>query len=169
MLAFRLNDDGSTTQQNGLRQDRAATFEGVRASAFRARSRHTVKIGTECLSRELSIGPDGRLRAGELSLQYVVSIARRSSGSGSSLAPRTIMPITRTVRSVIWRPKSSLVGRRNERYKAPFSGIPRCKNGEMTTRMRDLIEAAVLRLNQRQAETSPPTWLPGRGAAPSPL
>ena len=47
VLAYRINDDGSTTQQNGLRQDRAGTFAGVRASAFRAGSRHAVKLGGE--------------------------------------------------------------------------------------------------------------------------
>jgi hypothetical protein len=51
LLAYMLNPDGSTTPQNGLQQDRGATYVGLRASAYRASDRHAIKIGAD-LSQE---------------------------------------------------------------------------------------------------------------------
>jgi outer membrane receptor protein involved in Fe transport len=54
VLANVVNDDGSLTPQNGLRQDRVATYTGVRASAFRASDRHALKIGVDLQQENLS-------------------------------------------------------------------------------------------------------------------
>lgn len=51
LLATVLDDDGTVTPQNGLRQDRAATYTGLRASLFRAGDRHAFKAGID-LSQE---------------------------------------------------------------------------------------------------------------------
>jgi outer membrane receptor protein involved in Fe transport len=50
-LAVVVNPDGTTTPQNGVRQDRAATYTGLRASVFRASDRHAFKAGVD-LSQE---------------------------------------------------------------------------------------------------------------------
>jgi outer membrane receptor protein involved in Fe transport len=47
VLANVVNPDGSLTSQNGVREDRAATYTGLRASAFRASDRHAVKAGID--------------------------------------------------------------------------------------------------------------------------
>jgi outer membrane receptor protein involved in Fe transport len=47
VLANVVNPDGSLTPQNGLREDRRATYTGLRASAFRASDRHALKIGAD--------------------------------------------------------------------------------------------------------------------------
>lgn len=49
--AYAVNGDGTTTAQNGVRQDRAATYVGLRASAFRSSEHHAVKAGVD-VSRE---------------------------------------------------------------------------------------------------------------------
>lgn len=49
--AFVVNPDGSTTLQNGVRQDRAATYTGLRLSTFRASDHHAFKAGVD-LSQE---------------------------------------------------------------------------------------------------------------------
>jgi outer membrane receptor protein involved in Fe transport len=48
---FVVNPDGSTTPQNGLVQDRVATYTGLRLSASRTSDRHTVTEGID-LSQE---------------------------------------------------------------------------------------------------------------------
>jgi outer membrane receptor protein involved in Fe transport len=45
--AFVVNADGSTTPQNGLRQDRVATYTGLRASTFHASDHHAIKAGID--------------------------------------------------------------------------------------------------------------------------
>jgi outer membrane receptor protein involved in Fe transport len=47
VLANVVNADGSLTPQNGVREDRAATYTGLRASAFRASDRHALKAGID--------------------------------------------------------------------------------------------------------------------------
>ena len=47
VLATVTGDDGSLAPQNGLRQDRAATYTGLRAAAFRASDRHALKAGVD--------------------------------------------------------------------------------------------------------------------------
>jgi outer membrane receptor protein involved in Fe transport len=42
-----VNADGSFSPQNGLREDRAATYAGLRASVFRASDRHAFKAGID--------------------------------------------------------------------------------------------------------------------------
>ena len=42
-----VNPDGSLSPQNGLRQDRAASYAGIRASVFRAGDRHAFKAGVD--------------------------------------------------------------------------------------------------------------------------
>ncbi|MEO7039063.1 MAG: TonB-dependent receptor [Candidatus Elarobacter sp.] len=42
-----VNADGSRSPQNGLRQDRAASYAGLRASVFRAGDRHAFKAGVD--------------------------------------------------------------------------------------------------------------------------
>jgi outer membrane receptor protein involved in Fe transport len=54
VLANVVADDGSLTPQNGVRQDRVATYAGLRASAFRASDRHALKIGVDTLMENLS-------------------------------------------------------------------------------------------------------------------
>lgn len=49
--AFAVNGDGTTTAQNGVRQDRTASYVGLRASAFRSSEHHAVKAGID-ISRE---------------------------------------------------------------------------------------------------------------------
>jgi outer membrane receptor protein involved in Fe transport len=51
LLAYSMNPDGSTTAQNGVIEDRGATWAGLRASAYRASGRHAIKIGAD-LSQE---------------------------------------------------------------------------------------------------------------------
>ncbi len=51
VLANVVGDDGTLAPQNGLRQDRAATYAGLRASVFRAGDRHAFKAGLD-LSQE---------------------------------------------------------------------------------------------------------------------
>ena len=46
-----VNPDGTTTPQNGLRQDRVASYAGLRASVFRAGAVHALKAGLD-VSRE---------------------------------------------------------------------------------------------------------------------
>jgi hypothetical protein len=53
VLANAVADDGSLTPQNGVRQDRVATYAGLRASAFRASDRHALKIGVDLLQENL--------------------------------------------------------------------------------------------------------------------
>jgi outer membrane receptor protein involved in Fe transport len=53
VLANVVADDGSLTPQNGVRQDRVATYAGLRASAFRASDRHALKIGVDTLIENL--------------------------------------------------------------------------------------------------------------------
>lgn len=53
VLANVVNDDGSLTPQNGLRQDRVATYAGLRASAFRASDRHALKFGVDLQQENL--------------------------------------------------------------------------------------------------------------------
>jgi outer membrane receptor protein involved in Fe transport len=53
VLANVVNDDGSLTPQNGLRQDRVATYAGLRASAFRASDHHALKIGLDVQQENL--------------------------------------------------------------------------------------------------------------------
>jgi outer membrane receptor protein involved in Fe transport len=45
--AVIINPDGSTTPQNGVRQDRAATYAGVRLSTFHATDHHAIKVGLD--------------------------------------------------------------------------------------------------------------------------
>src|ERR1700681_1842463 len=45
VLANVVNNDGSLTPQNGVREDRVATYAGLRASALRAGDRHALKVG----------------------------------------------------------------------------------------------------------------------------
>ncbi|HYZ16659.1 MAG TPA: TonB-dependent receptor, partial [Candidatus Acidoferrum sp.] len=47
LQAFVVNSDGSTTQQNGLLQDRGATYTGLRASVFRQSEHHALKAGVD--------------------------------------------------------------------------------------------------------------------------
>jgi outer membrane receptor protein involved in Fe transport len=47
--SFVVNADGSTTPQNGLRQDRVATYAGLRASTFHASDHHAIKAGIDLL------------------------------------------------------------------------------------------------------------------------
>lgn len=51
--AFVVNDDGTTTPQNGLRQDRVASYAGLRVSAFRSSDRHAVKVGVDLQQENL--------------------------------------------------------------------------------------------------------------------
>ncbi len=51
--AFVVNDDGSTTPQNGLRQDRVAAYAGLRLSAFRTSDRHSLKFGIDLQQENL--------------------------------------------------------------------------------------------------------------------
>jgi TonB-dependent receptor-like protein/carboxypeptidase family protein len=53
VLANVVAADGSLTPQNGLRQDRVATYAGLRASAYRASDRHALKIGVDTLIENL--------------------------------------------------------------------------------------------------------------------
>ncbi|MDB5070834.1 MAG: hypothetical protein JWM87_1945 [Candidatus Eremiobacteraeota bacterium] len=53
VLANIVGDDGSLTPQNGLRQDRVATYTGLRASAFRASDRHAIKAGVDLQQESL--------------------------------------------------------------------------------------------------------------------
>ena len=53
VLANAVADDGSLTPQNGVRQDRVASYAGLRASAFRASDRHALKIGVDTLIENL--------------------------------------------------------------------------------------------------------------------
>jgi outer membrane receptor protein involved in Fe transport len=53
VLANAVADDGTLTPQNGVRQDRVATYAGLRASAFRASDRHALKIGVDTLIENL--------------------------------------------------------------------------------------------------------------------
>ncbi|BDE05156.1 hypothetical protein WPS_04320 [Vulcanimicrobium alpinum] len=45
--AFVNNGDGTTTPQNGLRQDRTASYAGLRISTFHASDRHAIKAGID--------------------------------------------------------------------------------------------------------------------------
>ncbi|MBV8367694.1 MAG: TonB-dependent receptor [Candidatus Eremiobacteraeota bacterium] len=54
VLANVVNPDGSLTPQNGLREDRAATYTGLRVSAFRASDRHALKIGADVQAENFS-------------------------------------------------------------------------------------------------------------------
>ena len=47
VLANVVAADGSLTPQNGVREDRAATYAGLRASALRASDRHALKAGID--------------------------------------------------------------------------------------------------------------------------
>jgi outer membrane receptor protein involved in Fe transport len=47
VLANVVNPDGSATPQNGVREDRAATYAGLRASVFHAGGRHALKAGLD--------------------------------------------------------------------------------------------------------------------------
>jgi len=49
--SYVVNPDGSTTPQNGLRQDRVVTYTGLRLSAFHASDHHALKAGVD-LSQE---------------------------------------------------------------------------------------------------------------------
>jgi outer membrane receptor protein involved in Fe transport len=49
--AYAVNSDGSTSPQNGLRQDRIASYTGLRTSVFRAGTVHTMQAGLD-LSQE---------------------------------------------------------------------------------------------------------------------
>ncbi len=53
VLANVVADDGSVTPQNGLRQDRVATYAGLRLSAFRASDRHALKAGVDLQMQNL--------------------------------------------------------------------------------------------------------------------
>jgi outer membrane receptor protein involved in Fe transport len=53
VLANVVGGDGSLTPQNGLRQDRVATYAGLRASAFRASDRHALKFGVDLQQENL--------------------------------------------------------------------------------------------------------------------
>ncbi len=53
VLANAVADDGSLTPQNGVRQDRVATYAGLRASAFRASDRHALKLGVDLQQENL--------------------------------------------------------------------------------------------------------------------
>jgi len=53
VLANAIADDGTVTPQNGLRQDRVASYTGLRASAFRAGDRHAVKAGVDLQQESL--------------------------------------------------------------------------------------------------------------------
>ena len=53
VLANVVAPDGSLTPQNGLRQDRVATYAGVRASAFRASDRRALKFGVDLQQESL--------------------------------------------------------------------------------------------------------------------
>ena len=48
-----MSDDGSLLPQNGLRQDRVASYAGVRASVFRASDRHALKFGVDLQQESL--------------------------------------------------------------------------------------------------------------------
>jgi outer membrane receptor protein involved in Fe transport len=48
-----VNDDGTLTPQNGFRQDRIASYAGLRASAFRASDRHALKFGVDLQQESL--------------------------------------------------------------------------------------------------------------------
>ncbi len=56
VLANAVADDGSLTPQNGLRQDRVATYAGLRLSAFRASDRHAIKAGIDVQQENLRSG-----------------------------------------------------------------------------------------------------------------
>lgn len=51
--AFVVNDDGTTTPQNGLRQDRVASYAGLRLSAYRASDRHALTFGVDLQQENL--------------------------------------------------------------------------------------------------------------------
>jgi outer membrane receptor protein involved in Fe transport len=51
--SFIVNDDGTTTPQNGLRQDRVSSYAGLRFSAFRASDRHALKFGIDLQQENL--------------------------------------------------------------------------------------------------------------------
>jgi outer membrane receptor protein involved in Fe transport len=51
--AFVVNADGTTTPQNGLRQDRVASYAGLRFSAYRASDRHALKFGVDLQQENL--------------------------------------------------------------------------------------------------------------------
>jgi outer membrane receptor protein involved in Fe transport len=51
--AFVVNDDGTTTPQNGLRQDRVASYAGLSLSAYRASDRHALKFGVDLQQENL--------------------------------------------------------------------------------------------------------------------
>ena len=53
VLANVVNGDGSLTPQNGLRQDRVASYAGLRASAFRAGDHHALKAGLDLQQQQL--------------------------------------------------------------------------------------------------------------------
>ncbi|HEY0614136.1 MAG TPA: TonB-dependent receptor, partial [Candidatus Elarobacter sp.] len=53
VLANVVNDDGTLTAQNGLRQDRVVTYTGLRASAFRASDHHALKFGVDLQQQNL--------------------------------------------------------------------------------------------------------------------
>jgi outer membrane receptor protein involved in Fe transport len=56
VLANAVADDGSLTPQNGLRQDRVATYAGLRLSAFRASDRHALKAGLDVQQESVRSG-----------------------------------------------------------------------------------------------------------------
>ena len=56
VLANAVADDGTLTPQNGLRQDRIATYAGLRMSAFRASDRHALKAGIDVQQENLRSG-----------------------------------------------------------------------------------------------------------------
>ena len=49
-----VGDDGTVTSQNGLRQDRVASYSGLRASVFRASDRHAIKAGVDLQEETLA-------------------------------------------------------------------------------------------------------------------
>jgi hypothetical protein len=53
VLANAVADDGTLTPQNGLRQDRVASYRGLRLSAFRAGDRHALKAGVDLQQESL--------------------------------------------------------------------------------------------------------------------
>ncbi len=80
VLANVVDPDGSLSPQNGLRQDRAATYAGLRASAFRASDHHALKAGVD-LSSE-SFRSDALIRIAGAS-DFVDRASQRGSQTGA--------------------------------------------------------------------------------------
>ncbi len=53
VLANVVNDDGSLTPQNGVRQDRVVSYAGLRASVFHASDKHAIKAGIDLQQQSL--------------------------------------------------------------------------------------------------------------------